>query len=219
MSDPWLLDLYCGAGGAATGYHRAGFKVLGVDNKPQPNYPFLFVQDDAIAFLRRNGKHFAAVHASPPCQRYSRATRQAKGARENHPDLIEPTRQALRESGCLYVIENVEFAPLLDPIRLCGGMFPGLRTYRHRLFESNATLVAPTHQKHVVKSPRSNVYIEGMFMTIYGHVSPTAKAREVMGIDWPMSQYEVVQAIPPVYTEYIGRQLIAALQENHSRVG
>lgn len=206
-----ILDLYCCAGGAARGYHDAGFDVTGVDINPQPRYPYRFVQGDAIEFLRAHGHLFDAVHASPPCQRYSRATKQSR-TQDNHPDLLVPTRKALVASGKPYIIENVEFAPLLDPVMLCGAMFPELRTYRHRLFESNVPLVAPPHPKHTVRTPRSNVYVEGCFMTVYGHVSPVSKAREVMGIDWPMSQREVTEAIPPAYTRYLGAQLLAYLR-------
>lgn len=206
MTRPRLLDLYCGAGGASMGYHRAGFDVVGVDVRAQPRFPFPFVQGYALDFLRRNGRHFDAIHASPPCQHYSRATKQA-GTQGNHPDLLAATRQALQECGVPWVIENVVGAPLIGPILLCGGMFPGLRTYRHRLFESSVFLMAPPHQRHAIRTPRSNVYIEGQFMAVYGHVSPVSKAREVMGIDWPMTQREVTEAIPPAFTELIGRQL------------
>lgn len=177
----------------------------------------MFVRDDAFAFLARNSGHFDAVHASPPCQRYSRGSKQSHTG-HLHPDLIAPTREALRATGLPWIIENVADArrELIDPIMLCGGMFPGLRTYRHRLFESNFPLVAPPHEKHVVKTPRSNVYIEGMFMAVYGHVTPVHKAREVMGIDWPMTQSEITEAIPPAYTEHLGRQLMVEIERRSS---
>jgi DNA (cytosine-5)-methyltransferase 1 len=210
---PKLLDLFCGAGGAAMGYHRAGFDVLGVDNRPQLRYPFPFVQADALEYAAQHGRVFAAIHASPPCQRYSRGSKQSRTG-DNHPDMIADTRDVLLATRKPYVIENVGDARawLRSPFMLCGGMFPGLRTYRHRWFESNVFMLAPPHPRHRVRSPRSNVYIEGQFMTIYGHVSGVDKAREAMGIGWPMTQYEVVQAIPPAYTEFIGRGLLRALE-------
>jgi len=192
----------------------AGFHVTGVDNRPQPRYiGDGFVQADALEYLTAHGDTFDVIHASPPCQRYSRGSKQSHTG-EQHPDLIAPTRAALIATGRPYVIENVADARtwLRDPMLLCGAMFPDVRTYRHRLFESQVFMLAPSHAAHTVKSPRSNVYVVGQFMTIYGHVSPVEKAREVMGIDWPMSQYEIAQAIPPAYTEFIGRQLIAALE-------
>ena len=209
-----LLDLFCGAGGAAVGYHRAGFEVVGVDIVHQPNFPFEFHRADALEYCRLHGHEFDVIHASPPCQRYSRATKQS-GTSLDHPDMIYPTRKALLAAGRPYVIENVADAwpYLIDPITLCGGMFPPLFTYRHRLFESSVKLVAPTHKPHLLRTPRSNVFVEGCFMTIYGHVSPVAKAREAMGIDWYMTQRETVNAIPPAYTEFIGRQL--ARQSRH----
>ncbi len=122
-------------------------------------------------------------------------------------------REAIRATGRPYVIENVADAKhvLRASLMLCGAMFPGLKTYRHRLFESSALLMSPPHPPHVVKTPRSNVYVEGQFMTVYGHVTPVTKAREVMGIDWPMTQAEVVEAIPPAYTAWIGARLIEML--------
>jgi DNA (cytosine-5)-methyltransferase 1 len=214
MSDrPRLLDLFCGAGGAAVGYHRAGFDVTGVDILPQPRYPFTFIQGDALEHVAAHGHEYDAIHASPPCQRYSRGRKQSHTG-HLHPDLIAATRDALRATGRPHVIENVADSRrvLRAVLLLCGGMFPGVQTYRHRLFESSHLIPSLPHPPHVVKSPRSNVYVEGQFMTIYGHVSPVDKAREVMGIDWAMSQAEVANAIPPAYTEHIGRTLLAALR-------
>jgi len=214
MADPVLLDLYCGAGGAARGYADAGFTVIGVDINPQPRYPYPFIQDNALTFLDwvlagNSDQSFDAIHASPPCQRYSQMTRRHPGLAETYPDLIPPTRDRLKRIGLPYIIENVKGAPLNDPVVLCGWMF-GYQIYRHRLFESNFPLVAPPHRKHVTKASRSNHYTPGEFMSVAGHVSPTWKAREVMGIDWT-TRDELAEAIPPYFTRYLGAQLMEYL--------
>src|SRR5690348_3701176 len=136
-SRPRLLDLFCGAGGCAAGYQDAGFYVVGVDKEPQPNYcGDVFIQTDALEILAEwHFDAFDAIHASPPCQRYSLAQNASKNA-DAHPDLVEPVREALQATGLPYVIENVPGAPLLDPITLCGKSF-GLNVKRHRLFETN----------------------------------------------------------------------------------
>lgn len=133
---PRLLDLFCGAGGSAVGYARAGFEVVGVDLKSQPRYPFEFHQADAMTYPLDG---FDAIHASPPCQAYSVAQKLQGNL---HPDLIGPTRFRLTESGKPYVIENVVGAPLLKPTLLQGTMF-GLRTERKRLFETSFLLPMP----------------------------------------------------------------------------
>src|SRR5690348_13600467 len=147
MSRPKLLDLFCGAGGAAMGYHRAGFDVVGVDIKPQPRYPFEFHQGDALDPTYRDPwfepwwiDTFNAIHASPPCQAYTKA-RKLQG--KEHPDLIGPTRELLKATGLPYVIENVPGAPLVDPVVLEGQMFEGLATQRARWFETNWPLEVP----------------------------------------------------------------------------
>lgn len=209
---PRLLDLFCGAGGAAVGYHRAGFDVIGVDIKPQPRYPFEFVQADAIAFaLDIDWSRIQAVHASPPCQAYT--TLGALHPHITYPDLIAATRGVLTDSGRPWVIENVMTAPLekAHSITLCGGMF-GLRTYRHRRFESPLGLTAPAHPGHVTRtatSRRRERWAAGWHVSITGDVG-TYLGPEAMGIDW-MSGDELCQAIPPAYTEHIGAQLLAAL--------
>src|SRR5713226_9004155 len=137
MNKPRLLDLFCGAGGAAAGYARAGFEVVGVDIRPQPRYPFAFHQADALT-CSLDG--FDAYHASPPCQLYSRTHRLWKSS--VHPDLVDPLRQRLRATGKPYMLENVPGAPLPGSIVLCGTMF-GLGVLRHRLFESNVLLFLP----------------------------------------------------------------------------
>lgn len=148
-----LLDLFCGAGGCAVGYHRAGFtEITGVDIRPQPRYPFTFVQGDAMEYLAAHGHEFDAIHASPPCQAFS-ATRHLPNVRtDRHVDLIGPSRAMLSSIARPYVIENVEGSPVGAAagrwaISLCGLMF-GLRVFRHRLFESNVLLLGQPHRPH-----------------------------------------------------------------------
>lgn len=205
-----LLDLFCGAGGAAMGYHRAGFdEIVGVDIKPQKHYPFTFVLGDALEYCRLHGAEFDAIHASPPCQCYS-VTQNIWHNQAKHPDLVVPTREALIATGRPYVIENVPGAPLVNPIVLCGAMF-GLHVYRHRLFESNTLLLAPSHVRHVARASYGRRPKADEFYTITGHFADVVGARMAMGIDW-MTRDELSQAIPPAYTEHIGKQLKEALQ-------
>ena len=212
-----LLDLYCKAGGASVGYKQAGFdEVVGVDIKKQKRYPYEFIQADALEvlsdmdFLRK----FDVIHASPPCQTHSatRHLRNAQGKSTNKVDLIPQTREALEKwasanNGGYYVIENVPGAPLINPIQICGSYF-GLKVRRHRLFESNFKLNGTT----------CNHKEQGRPVGIYGSMRDeipggghTAKsieqAREAMGIDW-MIWGELVEAIPPAYSKWIGKQIL-----------
>jgi DNA (cytosine-5)-methyltransferase 1 len=208
---PRLLDLFCGAGGAAMGYHRAGFEVVGVDIKPQPHYPFEFHKADALEYVAEHGREYDAIHASPPCQAYSGITRQF-GRPQEWPDLVGPVREALMDIGVPWVIENVVGAPMQSPIVLCGTSF-GLGVRRHRLFEMSAPpiLFPPcNHFRHYAMSVTGNPG---------GHSRRDPKSRfgllpawkEAMGIDWDVTAHECKEAIPPAYTEWIGRQLLAAL--------
>lgn len=233
MSKPRLLDLFCGAGGCAVGYSRAGFEVVGVDIKPQKRYPFGFVEGDALVILRHllNGGRirvepmddaapvygladFDAIHASPPCQAYTPL--KALHAHKDYPDLLGPTRQLLIEVGKPWVIENVPGAPLHYGVMLCGTMF-GLRVYRHRWFETPFLIFQPQHPRHRIPAGapgtkggrgRKAHYLAGGFVTVCGNVG--SYAGEAMGIDW-MTGEELSQAIPPAYTEWVGRQLIDRL--------
>lgn len=207
-----LLDLFCGAGGAAVGYYRAGFtEIVGVDIKPQPRYPFTFIQADASypsdAF---NYDLFDLVHASPPCQRYTQMLNHGLAPRGSHADLIDPVRRLLRRAGSLFVIENVIGAPLINPVTLCGEMF-GLRVIRHRLFESNVPLKQPAHLKHNSAGAIRKQGDSGYYYRVYGHETGKASWGDAMGINW-MRSAELAQAIPPAYTEWIGRRIIHALE-------
>lgn len=202
MKRPRILDLFCCEGGAADGYHKSGFDVVGVDISPQPRYPYEFHQADALDFLAEHGHEFDLIHASPPCQQFTLAW---KLRRNNHPDLIAATRDALTATGRPWVIENVPGAPLQQPILLCGAMFPGLRVYRHRLFESNFPLRAPRHPGHVAnvtkmgRPPR-----DGEFMHVVGNFSGVEQAKEAMGgLHW-MSRDGLRECIPPAYAEFVG---------------
>lgn len=200
------------------GYHRAGFDVVGIDLSPQPRFPFQFIQSDALTLDRDFLLSFDAIHASPPCQSYSDLAKRNRNA-DKWPRLIEPVRELLISTGLPYVIENVEGAPLLNPIVLCGTMFPGLRVIRHRLFESNFQILVPDHRKHPKvhtfdkrKSHygKTNEWTDFVQVTGGGN-STIAAARDAMGIDW-MSKGELNEAIPPAYTEFIGTQLLNYLQ-------
>ncbi|WP_082509559.1 DNA cytosine methyltransferase [Microbacterium sp. Leaf179] len=240
MSAPRLLDLFCCAGGASTGYARAGYRVYGVDIVPRPNYPFPFHQGDALDVLARliageavpfthpDGlvewltlDDFAAVAASPPCQAYS-ITRHMHT--NEHPELVDPTRELLEATGLPWIMENVPGAPLREFVTLCGSMFnlsafdedgELLALRRHRLFESNVYLMMPGACVHdgtrvagvygggaTSKERRSTTTGRRV-----GYTPHKATAAELMGIDW-MTLDELAQAIPPAYTEFLGRQLL-----------
>ena len=200
------------------GYHQAGFNVLGVDIEPQPNYPFTFVQADALAFVAEHGREYDAIHASPPCQAYSPLIymNASRGTAGNYKDLIAETRQALIAADKPYVIENVPTAPI-QGIKLCGTMF-GLMLFRHRLFESNILLLQPGHVKHRqqgLKAPNIGSrprLAKGEVFQLIGNYTRSKEARAHLNIAW-MTKAESAQAIPPAYTEFIGRQLIKAVEK------
>lgn len=214
-----LLDLFCAGGGAAMGYHRAGFEVVGVDIEEQPSYPFEFVVGDALEFLDGGGAEgFDAIHASPPCQGYSSAvvsdgkwTHHSEGV--NTPRLIAPLRERLELVGLPYVIENVAGArdELVDPIMLCGAMF-GRPTPRHRYFEANFPLIAPWHPKC---RGRAKAWAEEHGVE-YRDMSVTGKSRrsgsidtwrEIMQMPWAERGRDLSEAIYPAYGQWVGNQM------------
>lgn len=202
-----VLDLFCGQGGAGWGYHLAGCDVTGVDIRPQPRYPaqMTFVHGDALAYLLQYGRQYDLIHASPPCRAYTKSTG-GVAWKWVHPDLIGPVRQALHQIGRPYIIENVPNAPLEDPVVLCGAMF-GLRMYRHRLFETSFPLRVPEHPEHVTPVAKmGRPAKEGEFLSLVGNFSGLAVAREAIGMPWA-NQDGVRQAVPPAYTQWIGRQI------------
>lgn len=224
MSDrPRLLDLFCGAGGCSVGYHRAGFDVVGVDVKPQPRYPFAFVQGDALDYLREHGREFDAIHASPPCQGYSQARFVVSTKGKEYPMLLDDTHALLTAVGRPWIIENVIGSPLTGAT-LCGTMF-GLDVRRHRVFEGSFMLMAPGEScRHRVTDygvyagkvtklgTRAVAYTASTGRTHYRpELAQAAHAAEAMGIDW-MTLKELSQAIPPAYTAFLGAQLLAAVE-------
>lgn len=216
MTRPLLLDTFCKAGGCSVGYHRAGFDVVGVDIEAQKNYPFEFHQADALEFIERYGREFDVIHASPPCQKFMtlQNINRAQGRQNDHVDLISPSRDALIRTGKIYVIENVQGSPVKTQIILCGHSLGLERLARHRHFESNVLLFAPpcTHRRST--EPIIGVYgnypdghrVSEKQYRLTRTASSLAEASEIMGIDW-MVWNEIKEAIPPTYTEYIGRQM------------
>ena len=220
MSKPRLLDLFCGAGGAGEGYRRAGFDVTGVDNRPMPRNPHTFIQADALEYLAAHGHEYDVIHASPPCQAYSRAVT-SRSSRWNdtlgkdEPALIATVRTLLQSTGRPYVIENVVGAPLESPSLLCGSMF-GLHIQRHRLFESSCLILAPPHGncRGVAKRHAERMGWDYRDMSVTGkgrRAGTSDRWASLLGIDWPMRQRDLKEAIPPAYTEFIGHQLISIL--------
>ena len=212
-----LLDLFCGAGGAGVGYARCGFEVIGCDLLVSKNSPHPVIEADALTLDPDwIAASFDAVHASPPCQRHSRMTN-ATGTPNAHPDLIAPTRRLLDATGLPWVLENVPGAPLRNPATLCGSMFPPLRVRRHRRFETNWLLMTPpcgVHQEVVhhmsrrnwerLKSGEADPW--SVWLCVVGHTPFSSASADAMGIDW-MTSNELVQAVPPAYTEFVGTQL------------
>jgi DNA (cytosine-5)-methyltransferase 1 len=223
MSKPKLLDLFCCAGGAGMGYHLAGFEVVGVDNRPQPHYPFEFIQGDALEVMMEIGHNFDFIHASPPCQFYSELTPGAYKA--FHPHLIPTVRHRLMHLAKPYIIENVAGAKtyLDNPLMLCGSMF-GLPIWRHRFFENNIGLfLSPATCNHNfiqvlvsgVTTRRTPILISGRGMRqVEGRrrkENTAEEKRQAMGIDW-MTEKEVTEALPPAYTNWLGLQAIQHLK-------
>jgi DNA (cytosine-5)-methyltransferase 1 len=199
-----VLDLFCGAGGAAKGYADLGFEVIGIDIAPQPHYPYEFIKADALR-PPVNLEAFDLIHASPPCQAYSK-TRQFH-PHITYPRLVEPILAMLARIEIPWVVENVPESPLKD-LLLCGAMF-GLRTYRHRYFDSNFHITQPPHPSHLKRTTKlGRAPASDEFMTIAGHFSGIKIARKIMKISW-MTRDELSEAIPPIYTSYIGQQFLA----------
>lgn len=198
------------------GYYRAGFdEIVGVDIVKQKNYPFEFLHADALN-NRLDYSEFDLIHASPPCQRFSTASDKSR----DHPDLLRPIRKVLQDQTTPFVIENVEGAPMKEPLVLCGTLFPNLRVLRHRLFECSFSIPQPeldcgNHPPVYTTDPRRKTY--GVldewedYVSVYGGNYASFEAcKDAMGIDW-MNRRELSQAIPPDYTQYVGEAFLAQL--------
>lgn len=209
-----LLDLFCKAGGASVGYAQAGFEVVGVDIKKQKRYPYEFIQADALEVLADKDflATFDVLAGSPPCQTHSitQHLRNAQGKSTDKIDLIPQTREAFIASGKPYIIENVPGAPLIAAAQCCGSSW-GLKVRRHRLFESNFPLISSPCD-HKTQGRPIGVYGSMKDEIPKGGKTATTieEAREAMGIDW-MIWGELVEAIPPVYTTFIGEQVLAQI--------
>jgi DNA (cytosine-5)-methyltransferase 1 len=208
------------------GYHLAGFEVVGVDIEPQKNYPFEFHQADALEALERfiepsDGvfetiQAFDAIHASPPCQMYSRALRHMSAPQ---PMLIEPIKRALQATGLPWVIENVEGAPLATSstltgehgVMLCGTGF-GMRVYRHRLFETSFPVSGPPCDHSRPAMNPHNQAARNLMYEEFGRGDPEKIWVREMGVEW-MGRYEAREAVPPAFTEHIGHQLLEHLRD------
>lgn len=223
---PVLVDLFCGAGGAAKGYAEAGFQVIGVDHVPQPRYPYTFLELDALRFLRMlilgctwgclGLRGISAFHASPPCQGYSKMSKCRPGNNGKYPDLIAETRELFTTTGLPYVIENVKGSPLIDPVWICGCQIPltceipGLGKFqlrRPRGFETNFPVVPLGEHDHSLYT----IMVAGNGPDKKGRARGkgyTQGRRDVMGIDW-MNHRELSEAIPPAFTEHVGGCLMA----------
>ncbi|MFC8493262.1 DNA methylase [Streptomyces sp. NPDC057235] len=225
-TQPLLLDLFCCAGGAAMGYRRAGFDIVGIDIAPRPNYPFTFVRADALEYLAgliATGEieRFALVHTSPPCQAgcaLTVGTNRSKGWGGTHVDLVPPTRVLLEASGLPYVIEQPNGrAEIRKDLTLCGEQF-SLGVLRHRNFELGRWSVArPVHPKHRgrVRGWRHGEFFDGPYVAAYGNGGGKPSVPELqtaMGITWTDVREELTEAIPPAYTHWIGTQFLAQVR-------
>ena len=218
-----ILDLFCGAGGAGMGYHRAGFEVVGVDLAPQPSYPFEFHQADALEYLSAHWSEFDAIHGSPPCQPYSTGV-VSRSSKWNHtkgkdePALIGAVHSLMVETGLPWVIENVMGARQhmpTPPFVLCGSMF-GRLIPRHRVFSTNVDIEVPEHPncRGLAKRSAAELGWDYRDMSVTGkgrRAGTTERWSLLLGIDWPITQHGLAEAIPPAYTEHIGSQLLTHL--------
>ena len=215
MPRPLLLDLFSGAGGAAVGYHRAGFDVVGVDIRPQPRYPFRHIVADAMTFPLDG---FDAIHASPPCQDWSQLHRNYGAPKHGTADLLLATLERLHAQPAPWVVENVMGAPLPSSFVLCGASFglgaSGLDLNRHRQFETSFPMLAPPCQHR----PGRTIGVYGNGTNSWhrrklGRSLTIAEQRCAMGIGW-MTRAELSQAVPPAYCEFIGEQLLEAVRSH-----
>jgi DNA (cytosine-5)-methyltransferase 1 len=203
------------------GYHKAGFDVVGVDIAPQPRYPFPFVQADALEYLAEHGAGFDAIHASPPCQAFSRMSVCRPGLAETYPDLIAATRAALQATGLPWVIENVPGSPIRRDLELCGCMFGlrsprGMGVRRPRWFETSPVLfdLTPPHSHGEPALPVTGHSPGKQWRERNSERFPEApRAAErlaAMEVPW-MDRQGATEAVPPAFTEYVGALLLDLL--------
>jgi hypothetical protein len=216
-----ILDAFCRKGGSSAGYVAAGFHVTGVDIEDHSRgyAGHEFVQGDAIGFIKEHGHEFDAIHAGPPCQRDCALTAGTNAHRAGlHVSLLAPTRDALDATGVPYVIEQPQGkAVMRKDLLLCGLQF-GLKVFRHRQFELGGWAATsprhPSHQGHRVAGWRHGVRYEGDMVAVYGDgggKGSVADWQRAMGIDWMSDKKDLAEAIPPAYTEWVGRQLLDRL--------
>jgi len=212
---PRLLDLFCGAGMAADGYTRAGFQVVGIDIDPQPDYPYDFLQADAMDVLRDGGlAGFDVVHASPPCQEHTRAKhlRTAQGGKSKHGNLLTPALEILRGQPVPWVVENVPGAPGMEGAAVCCGSSFGLGVRRHRLFLSDQPLQGTVCRHKEQGRPWGVYHVPGDSIPQGGRTArDAAHGMEVMGVDRALPWGSLKEGFPPAYTLHIGAQLMARL--------
>ncbi|HET6716392.1 MAG TPA: DNA cytosine methyltransferase [Nitrososphaeraceae archaeon] len=209
-----LLDLFCCCGGISKGYHDAGFnECTGIDINDNHKYPYNFIHSDVFKLPLSFFEQFDLIHASPPCQHYTFATKKIN--RDKHPDLVEKTRLLLQKTGKPYTIENVPNAPLRKDLILCGEMFPNdnLRIIRHRIFEIEGfNVIQPTHRPHKPTLENGRSY----YAQIAGHGGDSYSFKiedwkKAIGIDWVNDKNHLTQMIPPIYSKYIGLQFLKPL--------
>lgn len=203
-----LLDLFSCCGGISKGYHNCGFECTGVDINDDHRYPYNFIHADVFKLPLSFFEKFDLIHASPPCQHYTWATKKAD--RNKHPDLVEKTRHLLKKTGKPFIIENVVGAPVRKDLILCGEMF-GLRVLRHRIFEIEGfTVLSPHHPKHRDTIINSSGRKRSYYASIAGHGGESYSYnindwKKAIGIDWVNDKKHLTQMIPPKYSEYIGK--------------
>lgn len=207
-----VLDLFCGAGGASEGYARAGFQVVGVDIAPQPHYPYRFGKRDVLNLPPEFLAQFDLIHASPPCQHFSRYRNVVKDITDRYSDHLAATIELLTPFP--HVIENVPGAPMRADVILCGSMF-GLDVMRHRWFQTSFPIMSPAcnhkgwERQFKSSSTRANLRYT---IEVGSWDEPLDRQKAAMGIDRPITVRELSEAIPPAYTEYLGRQFLDQLE-------
>lgn len=214
-----VYDFFCGVGAQSVGWARAGFQVVGIDHEPQPDYPYAFIQADAFEFGYAHVKEDAIFIGAPPCQNYIAITHgnRARGIRDEHPDLIGPTRTMFaahrRYRDYPTVIECGTGPHIRSDVRLCGEMF-GLEVIRHRDFEiAGASIHQPPHVRHRgrVRGWRHGECFEGYYYAVYGEgggKGSIAEWQRAMGIDWTENRKSIAEAIPPAYAQYVAERIL-----------